>query len=705
METSTGSASPNSKDKINPSNVSAQQNTGPSSHEDCWKSEDVTAHCFPDDSKEFLDTMPLKKSQYQENMLENERGYSCDDGSEDVDMDLGSSFHYSHDKKNKGVGDLIHISSLVGLYDPEDLTINYSNKHEENAGLDSLDFTDPLHQSSLFSIGTLEHLDEKQLDGIDELSADHAANYERPLSDAQPTIVRSQSVNFMMDLNGDDALRSPHKDSAVLHSHSSHQASSLDGKGSPGPADATEECRQFNKCNEKGDEEKDSRYWNEMSFFSNQPFDEKHSPCSSNSDGINQMRDQGRDGKHLIAKPRIHYQSVDGYISEYSCQAFDWGKPETGGVEFGQNLQHESSIPMSDELAPGEFNLKRIKDWIDQLDTQNDTIVEEIWGNSNFASRKDPQVVGPVSAKKLDSRSSLGMESAYNYISTLNAASSSAHMANLGLVAVPIISAFVGLRVLNLSGNSIVRITAGALPKGLHMLNLSKNNISVIEGFRDLTRLRVLDLSYNRILRISHGLSSCSSLKELYLAGNKISEVESLHRLLKLNTLDLRSNKISSSKSLGQLAANYSSLQAINLDGNPVQKNVGDEHLKKYLLSLLPHLASYNKQTIRASGSKEASDRSSRFISSHQNSRGVRSEHKLSGRTKSGVGASKSLSSSNHNGTVHAMRTLPKVPTSQNLGLPPTVSKPTGHLPNMGRRLLGLQISSPIRRIRSEGAL
>lgn len=52
-----------------------------------------------------------------------------------------------------------------------------------------------------------------------------------------------------------------------------------------------------------------------------------------------------------------------------------------------------------------------------------------------------------------------------------------------------------------------VRITAGALPRGLHTLNLSKNNISTIEGLRELTRLRVLDLSYNRIFRIGHGMT------------------------------------------------------------------------------------------------------------------------------------------------------------------------------------------------------
>ncbi|KAL5071877.1 hypothetical protein RYX36_022764 [Vicia faba] len=171
-------------------------------------------------------------------------------------------------------------------------------------------------------------------------------------------------------------------------------------------------------------------------------------------------------------------------------------------------------------------------------------------------------------------------------------------LANHGLVVIPFLSASVSLRVLNLSGNGIVKITVGALPRGLHTLNLSKNNISTIEGLRELTRLRVLDLSYNRILRIGHGPASCSSLKELYLAGNKIGEVEGLHRLLKISIWDLRFNKISTAKCLGQLAANYNSLLAISLEGNPCQKNVGDEQIKKYLQGLLPHLVYYNRPAI-----------------------------------------------------------------------------------------------------------
>jgi Leucine-rich repeat (LRR) protein len=98
------------------------------------------------------------------------------------------------------------------------------------------------------------------------------------------------------------------------------------------------------------------------------------------------------------------------------------------------------------------------------------------------------------------------------------------------------------------------------------------------------------------------GLAACSSLRELYLAANKISEVEGLHRLLKVKILDLRNNKLSTAKGLEQLAANYTSLEAISLDGNPAQRYVGDDHLKKYLRTLLPNLVYYNRRYAKSRG-------------------------------------------------------------------------------------------------------
>ncbi|XP_078429670.1 outer arm dynein light chain 1 protein [Wolffia australiana] len=162
-----------------------------------------------------------------------------------------------------------------------------------------------------------------------------------------------------------------------------------------------------------------------------------------------------------------------------------------------------------------------------------------------------------------------------------------------------VMSAFAGLRVINLSGNSIVHIAPGVLPKSLQSLDLSRNKMAAIEGLRELPRLRVLNLSYNKISRIGHGLGNCTLIKELYLAGNKISDVEGLHRLLKLQVLDLSFNRLTTAKSLGQLISNYQSLQVLNLLGNPVLVNVGVDQLRKVVTGLLPRLAYLNRQAIK----------------------------------------------------------------------------------------------------------
>lgn len=101
------------------------------------------------------------------------------------------------------------------------------------------------------------------------------------------------------------------------------------------------------------------------------------------------------------------------------------------------------------------------------------------------------------------------------------------------------------------------------------------------------------------------GLSNCTLIKELYLAGNKISDVEGLHRLLKLTVLDLSFNKITTKKALGQLVANYSSLLALNLLGNPIQSNISDDQLRKAVCGLLPKLIYLNKQPTKPQRARE----------------------------------------------------------------------------------------------------
>lgn len=245
--------------------------------------------------------------------------------------------------------------------------------------------------------------------------------------------------------------------------------------------------------------------------------------------------------------------------------------------------------------------LTRVDEWVQEIPRESVFTV----GNEEDGEITFPP--SPENAKPPAGNTNLPEEIAYanRVIQSLNSFSTVAYISGIGLKLIPPISGFSGLRSVNLSANSIAHITPGSLPKTLHILDLSRNKISVIEGLKELTRLRILHLSYNRISRIGQGLSNCTLIKELYLAGNKISNVDGLHRLLKLTILDLSFNKITTSKALGQLVANYNSLQALNLLGNPIQSNISDDQMRKTLCSLLPKLAYLNKQPVNPQKARE----------------------------------------------------------------------------------------------------
>ncbi|XAR68061.1 hypothetical protein NMG60_11003059 [Bertholletia excelsa] len=391
--------------------------------------------------------------------------------------------------------------------------------------------------------------------------------------------------------------------------------------------------------------------------------------------------------------------------------AKDWIIPAMDESNADKHLQEESSAGQWKELPSKDFKNQRIQEWVIGLQHCNplEETADELSNLDDNQVQRGATVVDKLTSGKSDEKIIPGLEAAKKYIASLSATATTAQLASHGLAMIPFLGAFMSLRALNLSGNSIVRITAGALPRGLHILNLSRNKISIIEGLRELTRLRVLDLSYNRIVRIGHGLAYCSSLKELYLAGNKISEVEGLHRLLKLNVLDLRFNKFCTAKCLGQLAANYNSLQAISLEGNPAQRNVGDEQLKKYLLGLLPHLAYYNRHSIKASVTKDGADRSARL--GIMTDRGHRSDHKTLRKGNHGASAHRTSISS----SIHGRRSQAVIPAKlskekpSRLPPPPTGTKTwTAHRHNFhdfSSKLLSFKTDLSMRRSRSEGTL
>uniref|UniRef100_A0A7C9EN10 Uncharacterized protein n=1 Tax=Opuntia streptacantha TaxID=393608 RepID=A0A7C9EN10_OPUST len=388
---------------------------------------------------------------------------------------------------------------------------------------------------------------------------------------------------------------------------------------------------------------------------------------------------------------------MDDYDSfNYACSNKDWVVPDSHEIDIMKHDQ-EGLSNHRDHFPNQDFKTKLIEDWVVNLEHCSPVEDTNEIADPQNEVRRGSAFFDSLEAAKAGTKMNPGMEAAKRYISSLGASAATAQLANHGLIAIPLLCAFVSLKVLNLSGNSIVRITAGALPRGLHVLNLSKNKISTIEGLRELTRLRSLDLSYNKISRIGHGLASCASLKELYLAGNKISEVEGLHRLLKLTVLDLRFNKIATSKGLGQLAANYNSLQAISLEGNPAQKNVGDEQLKKCLQGLLPHLAYYNRQQIKSSTLKDSSDRSVRLGISGQ---------KPPSSSRRGSALSWSASSCSY-GRKGLGIEPPKQSKGRNGHLPPSGTKMSHHRHHleMSNMRQSLRLGPSIQKSQSEGSL
>ncbi|KAF8034969.1 hypothetical protein BT93_C1100 [Corymbia citriodora subsp. variegata] len=340
----------------------------------------------------------------------------------------------------------------------------------------------------------------------------------------------------------------------------------------------------------------------------------------------NMQKPRNTKSKPIPALATINQQG--GYSSDTiePNRAFKFGKMESLGSFPGESINQveyddknekkgwdgfrsSSGLwPQNQWVAfPAESSsFQRVDEWVKDLCIDPSIAVDD-------AENSDEAVIYPPSPETIRSPTRSAMQlhrrqdinlseemlHANSVIQTLNSSSTVAHISGMGLKVIPTMSLFSSLKSVNLSGNSIVRISAGSLPKGLHVLNLSRNKINATEGLRELTRLHILDLSYNRISRIGHGLSNCTLIKELYLAGNKISDVEGLHRLLKLTVLDLSFNKITTTKALGQLVANYNSLQALNLLGNPIHSNISNDQLRKAVCSLLPKLVYLNKQPIK----------------------------------------------------------------------------------------------------------
>ena len=117
------------------------------------------------------------------------------------------------------------------------------------------------------------------------------------------------------------------------------------------------------------------------------------------------------------------------------------------------------------------------------------------------------------------------------------------HLSGCGISNLSSLEGLTALRVLDLSGNSIVSIAPLASLTGLEELHLDGNAIDDVSALAGLTALRVLDLSGNNIADISV-LAGCAQLQQLNLSNNALQSIDVLAPMTTLTHLQVDYNQL-----------------------------------------------------------------------------------------------------------------------------------------------------------------
>jgi len=119
---------------------------------------------------------------------------------------------------------------------------------------------------------------------------------------------------------------------------------------------------------------------------------------------------------------------------------------------------------------------------------------------------------------------------------------------------IELLSNFIELEILVLSGNLIQDLSPLSNLTKLRELNLRENFIQVLSPLHSLKSLQSLDISRNKVVDISV-LNNLNNLIRLNLRGNKIEDISPLIALDQLEYLNLHSNaKLNSIQPIGRLA-------------------------------------------------------------------------------------------------------------------------------------------------------
>ena len=168
------------------------------------------------------------------------------------------------------------------------------------------------------------------------------------------------------------------------------------------------------------------------------------------------------------------------------------------------------------------------------------------------------------------------------------------------------LDAFTGVTALHLENNRIGPTLGDGLQtmRKLSVLHLSGNALTSVDDAQLARRhpsLVSVSLAGNRVERVANGTFP-NSLRQLTLAKNRLrdaSAIEALTRLPTLETLDLSENELAADADdsvLGVLAE-FPSLRALNLRGNPLVSSLGLDY-RRALVSALPCLTCLDDKAV-----------------------------------------------------------------------------------------------------------
>lgn len=383
--------------------ASASENSKPAGSaaiERVWKSEEIKPSGILEHDIGTHQVRHLKKSQSHGNELYLDGRDATENGTDDRTDRITSpnSLEQSHE-----AGSSKRVEGSPNLYEkaPRASVSAYQGSNQALNG-------------SIFSVRDLHHTDKdsRQLDDT-SLYGDQMDNSNSQTPHDSPLMVRSNSMPNIADSASEKS--SPFKYSSH-HSRSSDDLRALD-------------MRQTDKSVHETDEE------------------------------VNQEQDQDRDYDMHKSGYNNNKENLgeDGYDDayDYSSLAKDWILPPTDELKLTKFLEGETSNQQA-EFPGKDFKFKRIEDWVNDLQHVNlSEEADEITGYDDELPR-EPVVLNESAAAKVDAiKLTPGMEAAKKYISSLSASATTAQLVSHGLVVIPFLSAFVGLRVLNLSGNAI----------------------------------------------------------------------------------------------------------------------------------------------------------------------------------------------------------------------------------------------------------